>query len=275
MASAQPEVSMPASRKSTNCAVLIASAIALICAGCTVGRYHIKPAIGRCDVEPQYRSASFQDIGAPYTPRLVKIDVEYRMWGRNWKTLSRQIEPEIVSGLTSNRVFVAADKLNEADAGHLLVVVKQDLTALKFVEILAKSTVAGITYTLVPTSVNVYYNMEVTYTPLGGEAVSWKGTSPIHKTVGVLAASVHNENSVANIDALPVLTEGMAANFAQDFAKHEASVHHANASITPPDEAGLANRINRLPPVQVTRGGVLPYTIQPATATQPTPTFVR
>jgi hypothetical protein len=72
------------------------------------------------------------------------------------------------------------------------------------------------------------------------------------------------------------LTEGMAANFAMDFAKSNASAQFANAPGTGSSSPEIAATISRLPQVEANSSVyAAPYAAQPATAVETTPSFIR
>jgi hypothetical protein len=178
----------------------------LICGGCYVMRH---------DVDPQYRGATFSQLAISSQPQLVNIDVEYRLYGRNWKSMARGLRPKVVRALTSMHSFVEADETNRHVAGQLLIVVTPEQTPKLFLESIGKGIVTGATYGLVSTSIQQNYDMSVTYTPPNGQQLVRNYRHCVTTTTGI-KAMVENENSVTGDDLADRVMEDMLVNFMYD-----------------------------------------------------------
>jgi hypothetical protein len=170
----------------------------------------------RHDIDPQYRGATFSQLPVSNQPQLVNVDVEYRLFGRNWKGMARRLRPKVVRSLTATHAFVEADESNRHLAGQLAIVITPEETPKLFMESIGKGVVTGATYGLVSTSIRQNYDMTVTYTPPNGQPLVRNYRHAVTTTTGIKAMT-ENENSVTSNDLADRVMEDMLVNFMYEF----------------------------------------------------------
>jgi hypothetical protein len=193
---------------------------------------------------------AIQDTGAP---RLVKIDVEHQRNGRHAWFLKSNIEPHVIRVLTSTRAFVVADSTNEAQAGHLRVVLDEQFTAGELAAAAGKGALGGLTYGAIMPEVASRYEVRIAYTPPGGATQTWSYQS-VHRCKFGLDAMLSEKEAVPLSDVTSRILEGPLVDFVCDYQGWERNTTAAMyaAGAAPTSYPSVA--INPLPATHVAPG---------------------
>jgi hypothetical protein len=200
---------------------IIAIVVALTLSGCLAWRNDIAPSA--------HRAALTNTAATAPAPIPVEIEVAHRIFGWRFKFLEALERPMIAKALAETHTFVEADDSNRAEAGHLTVVMSQDIRAAKVMEDGTKRLASAFTLGLYSTEYDQVMRMECIYTPRGGTPISREYTHTVRTTIGwkVLKKSEH---SVAQELVSAEVASNMLADFSHDYRTGAIGVQVASAT---------------------------------------------